>query len=817
MKRICIIAAGILFLAACSRQELDPYGEDKGNHTVEVSFGFSVPSTRGELFSREGEDTINDVDVFAYRTDTGQQAAHFHFDSPDGNPGNCSVSLACNVRYAFYALANFGGVDDLPINMADLEGYTYDFGSPSGVFAHGLPMAGIIPVEATVVSAGQTVDIVLERLVSRIDVGFGIADVQFADCNPSSILEVKLRQSPFVCAPFNPAFVPGSDEVGDGDYAREGCSLLEAYRNSSGGFPGGRVSFYSLANNHGRLDVTPGAKYPVNPAEAASCTYIEVKYSQDGADADMGYSYKGVVYYRFYAGADNVNDFSLLPNSVYSLSLSFWSSDDGHSGIGGSWTASDYRYCLARENFYLAQKCRLISLATPQDDIVWSLEPTGEGIPVSSNSVLSIEGDGGGCTVSGLACGSACIHMISRKFGGTVCSIPVEVAAPSLVVEDSAPDVNGTEETLVYRYRGRAGESLDFDPLLYASLLEPVWTVGAGALQSSLSVNGGKIYVEHPLACLSLVGTRIADAVTATAPCGITGSGAVTPSNAMLANAGSSTLFTMDDYAYVRHTGASASFGISPYETAPGGSLEVVAVPQNPAWPNTALTLEWDSEEEEVEATLSSNTALAHPAGVLDVLARITNPHSGEVFSTKMGEAEVYVHAALAARRELRISAAVRNYPSLHLSGYEYTVDINPCLVGEEHPMAAAFFEEYYDESGEWEAAEGEGLFSAPEELSWTEVSDDLSGVSGPVLVARYIRSRYFSLPSYTDVFVCPTRTVTLSRLYSPGNYVITGLFDPSMLLYYNDEGVRRDTLVYEKYLLLSLYRNENVSSGGWL
>ena len=311
MRKILIVAAGIAVLAACSRRELtgdDPY--------LTLSFGFSVPAVRGELFPGEEEDTVNDVDIFAYRTDTGHLDAHFHFDSPESLSGNCSVSLARNVRYAFYALANFGGVDDLPVNIAGLSDYTYDFGSPSGVFEHGLPMASPAPATATVGSGGQTVDIVLERLVSRIDVGFGISDSRFSDSNTSSILEVKLRQSPFVCAPFNPFFVPGPDQVGDGDYAGEECALLEPFRNAGDGFPGRRVSFYSLANDQGILEVKDGSKYPVSAAAAASCTYIEVKYNQDDADAENGYPYKGVVYYRFYAGADNVDDFSLLPNSV---------------------------------------------------------------------------------------------------------------------------------------------------------------------------------------------------------------------------------------------------------------------------------------------------------------------------------------------------------------------------------------------------------------------------------------------------------------------------------------------------------------------
>ena len=819
MKKLFIIAAGMTILAACSRREwiMDPYSGEDGTHTVELSFGFSLPGTRGEMFSAEGESAVNDVDIVAYRTDTGQQAAHFHFDTPDGNPGSCSVSLAANVRYAFYALANFGGVDDLPLNMADLENYTYDFGSTAGVFGHGLPMASTSPVVETVVSAGQTVDMTLERLVSRIDVGFGISDAQFADSNPSSILEVKLRQSPFVCAPFNPWFVPGPAQVGDGDYAGEGCALLDAYRNSAGGFPGGRVSFYSLANNHGRLDVKDGVKYPADSDEAASCTYVEVKYSQDDADADMGYPYRGVVYYRFYAGADNEDDFSLLPNSVYSLTLDFWSSDDGYCGIGGSWTASDYRYSLPGGKFYLAQKRRLISLATPQDDVVWSLEASADGTPVCSGPVIGIDGDSEGCTVSALGCGRGYVYMISRSFGAVVCRIPVDVSEPVLVVDDCSPDLNGREETLGCRYCGTEGEPLVFDDDLYATLLRPVFGVASGPLEEAISVEGGSIVVEHPLACIPMVGQRIASAVRASAPCGITGYGAVIPANAMLENAGSQLRFAMHDYSYISGTGAEASFGVGQYDLAEGGSLEVTATSANPEWPNGALSLEWDGGAGEVHATLSSDTSLAHPAGLLSINAMVTNPHSGEVFSTKIGEGEVYVHAALAARRNMRVSTSVRNYATIHLSGYEYTVDVTPCLLGEQHPLAAEFMERNFDESGEWPAGEGEGLFSVPDELSWRDVSDYVDGAFRAVLVERSVRSRYFSSPTYTETFVYPNRTAGLSTLYSGSTYSIIGAFDPALALHFNDGGTRADSKVYRKYLLISLYRDTNPGSGGWL
>ena len=810
MRKILIVAAGIAVLAACSRRELtgdDPY--------LTLSFGFSVPAVRGELFPGEEEDTVNDVDIFAYRTDTGHLEAHFHFDSPDGGTGNCSVSLARNVRYAFYALANFGGVDDLPVNIAGLADYTYDFGSPSGVFGHGLPMASPAPVLATVGSGGQTVDIVLERLVSRIDVGFGISDSRFAGSNASSILEVKLRQSPFVCAPFNPFFVPGPDQVGDGDYAGEECALLEPFRNAGDGFPRGRVSFYSLANDQGILEVTDGSKYPVSPAAAASCTYIEVKYNQDDADAENGYPYKGVVYYRFYAGADNVDDFSLLPNSVYSLTLDFWSRSDGSCGLGGSWTASDYRYCCERERFFLAQKCRLISLASPQDDVIWSLEPTGTGTPVSSNSLISIEGDSDGCTVSGLGVGRAYVYMISRNFGSTVCRIPVDVLAPELHVDDCSLDLNGLAERLVFRYTGPGGEAVDFDSGLYDDLLKPVFSVASGPLEECVEISGDELYVSHPLTCIPRTGQRIASAVVASAPCGIKGYGDVVPSNAMLANAGSEKRFTMHDYSYVLGTGGYESFGVEQYTLADGGSLEVTATSVNPEWPNGAISFEWDEGAGEVHATLSADISLAHPAGLLNIYTLVTNPHSGEVFSTKIGEGEVYVHASLAATRNLRISAAVRNYPSIHLSGYEYTVDVSPCLVGRQHPLAAEFVEAYYDESGE--RTDGEGIFSVPEELSWRDVSDNVDGAYRAVLVERSVRSRYFSNPTYTETFVYPNRNATLSTLYSASTYSIVGGFDSALALRFNDGGTGADSIVYRKYLLISLYGDVNPGSGGWL
>ena len=303
-----LLAAAVL---SCTGVEPEP--QPIGDSPVPVEVVFSIPDDGpGTKSSYQAlGSSVDDVNLWIFSDGTV-----IHHSFLEGQT-TMALVLTAGRSYSFHALANMGrdlsgsisgpsDLESLRVRLQDL-----DLTSPGG----SLPMAGTL--SGMTLPAGATpVVIPMERLFSKVSFRFA-PDADLKD-NSVTITSVVLKNAASDMTPFSEGSYASA--CADGDHAT--AADLQTLAS------GGQVDFYCMENCCGKTTNTdPWAKLP-EAAPRGKPTYLEVKASVDG------FQMSGEIIYRFCIGANNTDDYNLVRNTTYAVTLrSVCSSVDGRDDI----------------------------------------------------------------------------------------------------------------------------------------------------------------------------------------------------------------------------------------------------------------------------------------------------------------------------------------------------------------------------------------------------------------------------------------------------------------------------------------------------
>ncbi|MGN1232894.1 MAG: hypothetical protein ACI4UJ_05540 [Candidatus Cryptobacteroides sp.] len=303
-----LLAAAVL---SCTGIELSPQPIEDASVPVEVVFSIPADGPGTKSSYRALGSSVDDVNLWI--VSDGDIIHHSYLDGKT----TMALVLSAGRSYSFYALANISsdlsgsisGVSDLKSMRVRLQ--DLDLSSSGG----SLPMAGTLA--GVTLSAGATpVVIPMERLFSKVSFRFS-PDADLKD-NSVTITSVLVKNAASDMTPFSEGSY--ASVCADGDYST--ATDLQTLAS------GGQVDFYCMENCCGKTtNMDPWAKLPES-APQGKPTYLEVRASVDG------FQMSGEIIYRFCIGANNTNDYNLVRNTSYTVTLkSVCSSVDGSDGI----------------------------------------------------------------------------------------------------------------------------------------------------------------------------------------------------------------------------------------------------------------------------------------------------------------------------------------------------------------------------------------------------------------------------------------------------------------------------------------------------
>ncbi len=272
-----------------------------------------------------------------------------------------ALELIPKLKYKVYALANMGDMTGkFPTQECDVPAMEYELSSYEDVGEYGIPMCGVDSV-AVGRPAGK---IYLERLFAKVSVR--ITHYGLNNSDPAAVFAYNLCNRSVYVRQANKRLRPfadggsraerAADVMAVSDYHAEldNFAQYEGHLDKNQGqlgpgpgyFQDTTVVLYVPENVQGPLlrgNSDPAAKVYDNidgingKSYGDLCTYIEFN-----AHRPATHGYSGSVMYRYYLGADNVTDFSIERNCVYSLTLDFteggFFADSWKVSRGDSWT-----------------------------------------------------------------------------------------------------------------------------------------------------------------------------------------------------------------------------------------------------------------------------------------------------------------------------------------------------------------------------------------------------------------------------------------------------------------------------------------------
>lgn len=302
MKRVLYAIAATLACISCIHEFPEPeFSEQENSEQGKTKVTFRVSNAFGTRSSLNVDDeAIYDINIWAYRDGKLESKAY------TTSPSVVVMKLTMGVTYNMYAVANTGPKTP-PVEESSLKSLACSITSIASL-NNGLPMAWSQD-RVYIDDDSKNISIALERLVSRI--GFR---VDASLLNGLKVNSVQLKQSARVVRPFQSggSFARSTSEVIAGDSASN--MDLSDINN------GNAVFFYAMENVQGKLlpqNQDPWSKVPDEIGGIASvCTYLEVKctFLSDSM-------YDGTVTYRFFAGDNNINDFSVRRNTDMMITL----------------------------------------------------------------------------------------------------------------------------------------------------------------------------------------------------------------------------------------------------------------------------------------------------------------------------------------------------------------------------------------------------------------------------------------------------------------------------------------------------------------
>ena len=316
--RNMIFAAAFLGLmtGGCSAEKIDLSEGLKETEETEIRLSFISDASEHLTRSAVYEDARpQDINLFIWRD--GACVEHKFIDR---NLGSLSLSLVKG-EYSFYALAGCGRkVEPEYSGWTEDEQRFREMTVDASGAGKSFLMAGAV-THKDISLARSAVDIVLERLVSRIVLSY-IPDRALSGSG-IQVSSVRLCDGAGRVRAFTPGFRASENELATGDYASEE-DLLRLNSGES-------IELYAYENCWGNLlpeNSDPQKKVPEQIGGIKGPTYIEV-----GCSFADGKLLAGGLTYRIYLGSDATGNFDLARNSSYKVIL--YGSKDGLNEV--SW------------------------------------------------------------------------------------------------------------------------------------------------------------------------------------------------------------------------------------------------------------------------------------------------------------------------------------------------------------------------------------------------------------------------------------------------------------------------------------------------
>ena len=345
MKKLLLFLC-MLAMASCMVSE---QGESDASGALEtlldISFAMEIAGERAvevkSILSDGIESKVSDLTLASYGPDGRLTDARYYDSGFDSMPLEVVSDDLSNI----YALVNMGDMTkNFPKSEAGVHAMEYYVRSYSEVNGKGFPMCGVLKN----FSPGRSDKVVVvQRLFAKLCVR--ITHKGLSGYSPSSNYAFNLCNKSLYVRQANSRLLPFSAK---GSFAMEPADTLafsdnhqnlndrNAYQGSqlNGGFGPGpgyvqdtTLVFYVPENVQGNLlpwNEDPFGKVDEEISNLSGksytdlCTYLEFNARRENT---LGYS--GGVMYRYYLGADNTSDFSLVRNSRYDLTLDF--TEDG--------------------------------------------------------------------------------------------------------------------------------------------------------------------------------------------------------------------------------------------------------------------------------------------------------------------------------------------------------------------------------------------------------------------------------------------------------------------------------------------------------
>lgn len=304
--------------------------------TVSVTPPEPLKGTGSIYFTEDEMSVIRNVVIYGVDEETGLWRRAYLV--PSGTDVTTMMTFVTGRPVTFYVLANMGNVE-IPNGTGgrlDVEGFSYLIPSRASLETSGIPMAGKAEVGAASFTGDMNVSIGLERLMAKLVVSVDKTDLTGGVVAPVFLSDyVSIRQANRRLRPFaaGGSRAESSGDIFASDY---GIFDLQDFPTGEGAMTHGGIVLYVPENRQGVLtanhDQTMKVPGELPSGMAGLCTYIEYFGSKDGS----GDGIAGDICYRGYLGADTEDDFSVMRNTSYAVSLSLtWD--------GFMWNADGWR------------------------------------------------------------------------------------------------------------------------------------------------------------------------------------------------------------------------------------------------------------------------------------------------------------------------------------------------------------------------------------------------------------------------------------------------------------------------------------------
>lgn len=337
LTTIFFLAVAAFTLASCVREEIphdlavEPQAKVAATESL-LALSFEEPGvnpdTKSVINAADFDNAVKSVLVYLVDPDGHWKKAYSASGSSGLADKKFTILADGSTYYDIYALVNMGEADFTP---ASPQNWVYTLPeSFSSLSSTGLPMCGSARINASEIVAGGTTSktLTLRRLMSKVNITVNKSGMLTGASDGSALAggSLKLRQVSKVLRPF----------AAEADRRAQSASEMYSADTDWHNFTGGSgkdvidsgVTLYIPENRQGTgSGTTQAGKTPASGREALA-TYLEYTATKSGSSDGVS----GNLTYKAYLGENELNDFNVIGDKVYTATLSLsW---------GGMWEGS---------------------------------------------------------------------------------------------------------------------------------------------------------------------------------------------------------------------------------------------------------------------------------------------------------------------------------------------------------------------------------------------------------------------------------------------------------------------------------------------